>query len=180
MPSVFQLAEKLDRTGLRRPIAAVASTMMKLRADERRFEVDELGRWVNRLPEATFVSPDIHTAHYAQVEAMVLDYWCAFYRPSEGDMVVDVGAGIGEDAVVFGKLTGSAGRVIAIEAHPGTFAALRATVGRSGLTNVTPVQRAISEEDGVLRIGDSAAHLGNSVISGNADGVEVRALDHVA
>ena len=157
MHSLFKLAEDLDRKGLRRPIAAAASAVMKLRGDERRFEVDALGRWVNRLPEATFVSPDMHTAHYAQVEAMVFDYWCEFYRPKAGDVVVDVGAGIGEDSVVFGKLVGSGGRTVAIEAHPATFSALEATVGRSGLTNVVPVQRAIADKDGLLRIGDSDA-----------------------
>lgn len=175
MPSLFQIAERLDRRGLRRPIAAAASTVMKLRGDDRRFGVDRHGRWVNAQPDATFVSPDVHTARYPQVEAVVLDYWCQFYRPQAGDIIVDVGAGIGEDAVVFGKLVGPSGRVIAVEAHPGTFAALQATVRATGLDNVLPLQRAIADRSGTLRIGNSEDHLGNSVISGNAEGVSVQA-----
>lgn len=182
MPSLFQLARRLDGQRSRRAIAAAASLAMRLRGDPRRFAVDGAGRWINRQPEATIVSPDLHTALYGQLEATVLDYWCPFYSPQPGDTIVDVGAGVGEDAVVLGRLVGPEGRVVAIEAHPGTFAALQATVAGSGLSNVLPLQRAIAERAGTLRIGDGDAHLANSIVAGNATGVEVQAqsLDELA
>ena len=46
------------------------------------------------------------------------DYWLQHYRPQEGDVIVDVGAGRGEDTVTFSRAVGQTGRVIAIEAHP--------------------------------------------------------------
>ena len=102
-------------------LAQAANGLLALRGDRRRFGVNLSGHWLNIQPEATFVSPDVYTPYYAQVKAAVLDTWYAFDQPMEGNTIIDVGAGIGEDAVVFSKLVGLSGRVVAIEAHPGTF-----------------------------------------------------------
>lgn len=151
---------------------------MRLRGDARRFGVDGAGHWLNIQPEATFVSPDIYTPYYAQVEAAVMDYWCAYDRPKAGDTIVDVGAGIGEDAVVFSRLVGPSGRVIAIEAHPGTFACLQGTIARSGLANVVAVQCAIADREGMLTMSDDSAHLANSMLkSGSGVDVPAKTLD---
>lgn len=147
---------------------------MRLRGDPRRFWVDRDGHWLNIQPEATFVSPDIYTRFYAQVEASVIDYWCAYERPQLGDTIIDVGAGIGDDVVVFSKLVGPTGRVIAIEAHPNTFACLQGTIERSGLTNVVAVQCAIADRDGTLTMSDDSEHLANSVLKVKG-GIEVPA-----
>ena len=147
---------------------------MKWRGDNRRFGVDRDGHWLNIQPEATFVSPDIYTPFYAQVEGSVIDYWCTFDRPQSGDTIIDVGAGIGEDALVFSKLVGPSGRVIAIEAHPNTFACLKGTIERSGLTNVVAVQCAIADREGTLTMSDDSEHLANSMLK-TGGGVEVPA-----
>lgn len=155
-------------------LAAAGSAVMRLRGDARRFGVDSDGHWLNIQPEATFVSPDVYTPYFAQVEASVIDYWCAFDRPQPGDTIIDVGAGIGEDAVVFSKLIGPTGRVIAIEAHPNTFACLQGTIERSGLTNVVAVQCAIADREGTLTMSDDSEHLANSMLK-TGGGVEVPA-----
>lgn len=147
---------------------------MRLRGDARRFGVDDAGHWLNIQPEATFVGPDVHTSHVAQLTDIVMNYWCPFDRPKPGDTIIDVGAGIGEDAVVFSKLVGPTGRVIAIEAHPGTFACLQGTIARSGLSNVVAVQCAIADREGVLTMSDDSAHLANSMLK-SGDGVDVPA-----
>lgn len=182
MPSLFEIASGLDRRGFRGLAARAGSAMMRLRGDSRRFETDSHGRWLNRQPEATFVGPDLHTATYGQVEQTVLDSWCVFYTPGPGDVVVDVGAGIGEDIVIFSRQVGEKGRVIAIEAHPEIFAMLESTVRESGLRNVVAIQRAISDREGSLTIGNSSQHLANSVVAGNTEGLPVRAqsLDSLA
>lgn len=169
--SVFQLLQAIVP---RRLLAQAASGLLALRGDRRRFGVDRSGHWLNIQPEATFVSPDVYTAYYAQVEAAVLDAWCAFDRPMDGNTIIDVGAGIGEDAVVFSKLVGPSGRVVAIEAHPGTFACLKETIARSGLSNVVTVQCAIADREGVLTMSDDSEHLANSVLKGGC-GVDVPA-----
>ena len=133
MSTFLKLAETADRFGLRRWVARAAS----LAYADQRFEVDAAGHWVNRQAGAAFVSPTIHTANYAHIEQSVLDNWTWEYRPTRGDTVIDVGAGIGEETVVFSRLVGAAGKVIAIEAHPETFKCLTATIEQSALANVT-------------------------------------------
>lgn len=157
----------LYRYGPKRLLAPAANLLLRRRAqDRRRFAVDEHGNWVNRQPEATFVSPDVHTATFAQIREAILDNWSKFYLPRAGDIVIDVGAGIGEDAIIFSDLVGTSGRVIAIEAHPRTFACLEATIRASGRANIEPMGVAIASEDGALSIEDGA-HLSNSVMTGH-------------
>ena len=179
MPSAYRIALVLQRLMPRAWLAVAANQLMAAKGDRRRFAVDEAGNWINIQPEGSFVGPDLHTAHFRQVQSAVASYWFDEYTPREGDIVIDVGAGIGEDAVVLSHLVGRSGRVHAIEAHPGTFACLASTVKRSGLSNVDIHQLAITEQDGTVSISDDAHHLANSIV-GRGSGVEVeaRSLDH--
>ena len=181
MSTFLKLAETADRFGLRRWVARAAS----LAYADQRFEVDAAGHWVNRQAGAAFVSPTIHTANYAHIEQSVLDNWTWEYRPTRGDTVIDVGAGIGEETVVFSRLVGAAGKVIAIEAHPETFKCLKATIEQSALANVTVVHCAIADRDGKLSIGAGPSHLGashlmNTVMAGGETKVPARSLDSLA
>jgi FkbM family methyltransferase len=182
MSAVLKVAGAADRIGLRRWVARAAS----MAYSQQDFEVDRDGHWVNRQPRATFVSPEIHTASYDHVERTVLDAWGWDYLPRPGDTVVDVGAGIGEEAVVFSTLVGRRGRVISIEAHPETFACLEATIVRSDLRNVTAVNCAIADRNGELSISAGPSHLGpshlmNTVLNtGSGTKVPARTMDSLA
>lgn len=171
MSAFFKIASIADRMGLRRLVAGAAS----LAYAGQHFEVDASDRWVNSQREATFVSPTLHTAKYSEVEQAVLDNWAWDYMPREGDTVIDVGAGVGEEAVVFSRLVGPTGRVISIEAHPATFACLQATIERSRLTNVTPLHCAVADTDGEMSISSGDNHLMNTVVGGSG-GDRVRAM----
>lgn len=174
----MKIVKSLKATTPRPLLAAAGNVVMKLRGDPRRFGVDHDGHWINIQPDATFVSPDIYTPYFRQIREGVLDYWCQFYRPHLGDTIIDVGAGIGEDAVVFSRLVGPKGKVISIEAHPDTFACLQATIDLSRLGNVVAVQCAIADADGTLTMSDESEHLANSVLK-NGAGIVVpaRSLD---
>jgi len=175
MSLVFSVGDRLDRVGLRRLVARLATQAYRRRSrGKQKFSVDREGRWVNCQPEASVVSPTIHTTSYAGFHDWVLDNWCWGYLPKEGDVVVDVGAGIGEEAIVFSHLVGPTGGVISIEAHPATFACLKETVRRSGLTNVTPLCIALSSTEGVAQIADVGSHLTSSIVIGSG-GTEVPA-----
>lgn len=182
MSALFGIAAVADRMGLR-PWLARAATIAYPRL---RFEVDASGHWVNHQPEVTFVSPSLHTASYAEVERAVLDNWAWDYMPRAGDTVIDVGAGIGEEAIVFSRLVGVGGRIIAIEAHPQTFACLEKTIEQSGVHNVTAVNCAIADRDGELSISPGPSHLGpshlmNTVLGGTGGSkVIARTLDSIA
>lgn len=179
MPSAYKIALAVQKHVPRPWLASAANGLMSLKGDRRRFAVDRSGNWINAQPEGTFVGPDLHTAHFGQVQAAIASYWFHEYTPRTGDIVIDVGAGIGEDAVVISHLVGATGRVHAIEAHPATFECLRSTVALSKLANVTIHQIAITEENGTVSISDDAHHLANSIVGQNGGlEVEAQSLDH--
>jgi FkbM family methyltransferase len=98
-------------------------------------------------------------------------------------VIVDVGAGRGEDTLTFSRAVGRTGRVIAVEAHPLTFAILKNLCVLNGLTNVTAVQLALMDKPGSVQIVDSeSSWMENTIEYGNGSrGQEVRAatLDDV-
>ncbi|MGA2137406.1 MAG: hypothetical protein ABSH14_00945 [Verrucomicrobiia bacterium] len=65
-------------------------------------------------------------------------WWFYRYQPAAGDVIIDVGAGIGDDALIFSKAVGKQGRILAIEAHPVTFKLLEKTCYYNRLENTVP------------------------------------------
>lgn len=169
-------AAALDRIGLRRFVAKAANVAYT----RQHFSVDACGRWVNHQPECSIVSSTIHTAKFEDFREVVLDNWAQHYLPQSGDTVIDLGAGVGEEAVVFSTLVGQSGKIISIEAHPETYACLSETVRRSGLTNVIPIHCAVSDANGMIKIGDGFGHLANSILSGGVLEIPQRTLGAVA
>lgn len=98
----------------------------------------------------------------------VADYWYQIYTPREGDVIVDVGAGIGVDTGVFSRSVGADGKVFAIEAHPGTFALLREAIVLNGWRNVTPIHCAIMEGPGTVHIAGPPADEGSTIQRSNS------------
>lgn len=170
MSVIAALARWADAIGARAVIARFASAIYRRRNPGQRFWVDDAGRWMNELPHATIVSPVAHTLGDDALTANAMDNWCYGTIPQAGDTVIDVGAGIGEETIVFSRMVGPSGRVIAVEAHPETYRCLEETVRRSGLTNVTTVPVAAGAEEGVGEIGAGANYLANSIVSGSATG----------
>jgi FkbM family methyltransferase len=91
------------------------------------------------------------------------------YLPKAGDVVFDIGAGVGEETIIFSKLVGDTGKVFSIEAHPRTFKALAYLVEVNGLSNVFPVNVAFSNEKGAVEIDDSENSLANSILPSTKD-----------
>jgi FkbM family methyltransferase len=80
------------------------------------------------------------------------DYWFYLYKPGAGHVIVDIGAGRGEDVFAFSRAVGPAGRVWAIEPHPISFAALGKLCELNRLSNVTLLNYACMERAGELQI----------------------------
>lgn len=104
------------------------------------------------------------------------------YTPRRGDVVFDVGAGIGAEALLLSRLVGRSGRVVSIEAHPGTHVRLAALCRANRLLNVTPLQVAVSDVEGDVVLSDIPNHLQNKLIEPGEEGVvvEARRLDSIA
>lgn len=83
-------------------------------------------------------------------------------RLREGDVVLDIGANIGYYTVLFARRVGPSGHVFAFEPEPNNFALLTKNVQMNGYTNVTLVNKAVSNTNGRLRLfisqGNNADH----------------------
>jgi FkbM family methyltransferase len=101
-------------------------------------------------------------------EELARDLFFQQYTPCPGDTVLDVGAGAGEEVELFSKLVGPSGRVYAVEAHPGTFAALETRCRDAGLVNVVPVHAAVSDHAGTVSFSDDESYLENRITAGPA------------
>jgi FkbM family methyltransferase len=104
------------------------------------------------------------------------------YTPEQGDVVFDVGAGVGSETLLFAQLVGTSGRVVSIEAHPRTYRRVVDLCNANRLRNVTPLQVAAAECDGTATISDLSNHVRNTTLTGAEEGVEVpaRRLETVA
>lgn len=79
-----------------------------------------------------------------------------FYFPKPGDVVVDIGAGLGEESLLYAQEVGTEGRVLAIEANPTTYAGLEYAAKKNGLLQLTPVNKALYFKNMEIFIEDNA------------------------
>ncbi len=96
-----------------------------------------------------------------------------------GGVFVDVGANVGTYAMPLARHVGPAGKVIAIEPHPVTFARLAFNRTASGLNQAALIAAAASDSDGELLIETDGDNLGASHIvtsAATANAVKVPAL----
>jgi FkbM family methyltransferase len=94
------------------------------------------------------------------------DNWYRLYRPKPGDVIVDIGAGRGEDTCAFSRAVGNSGSVIAIEAHPVSFAVLKKFCRWNKLSNVTVLNLACADKAATLQIESSANWMSSFVREG--------------
>ncbi len=98
----------------------------------------------------------------------VEDYWFHVYKPAIGDVIVDIGAGRGEDVFVFSRAVGATGQVWAVEPHPVSFLALRKLCEWNDLSNVRVLNYASTEQPGSLQMETMPVWESNFVRAGEA------------
>src|SRR5688500_4294616 len=95
---IRRAARRLERARPRPLFGALATLAYSLASRRLRlFFVDRRGFWVSRQGRSFIVSPTIHTLEHKALEENDLDHWAYGYRPQPGDVILDVGAGIGEE-----------------------------------------------------------------------------------
>jgi len=123
------------------------------------WNADQLAQWKPQLDDVL----DMHR-----------DWWFFQHQVNPGDIIVDIGAGVGEDALLFSKQVGPQGRVVSVEAHPVTFRLLEKTCRLNHLAhNTTCVHGALMDKAGTVSIESRAD--GKSTI-GTASGIDVPAF----
>lgn len=161
-----KLIHLLDRPGGRLLLGSLATHEIQ-RDKNRDMEIRYInGLWTRRVGQDFFPDGPRFQYEYSdfgswrnqirQYESDTREYWFRHYHPLEGDIIVDVGAGRGEDTLSFSKAVGPVGRVIAIEAHPLSFAILQSFCRLNHLHNVTALNVALMDQPGMVRMAESA------------------------
>jgi FkbM family methyltransferase len=102
------------------------------------------------------------------------------YEPKDGDVVIDVGAGAGEETLTFSHIVGEWGKVICIEAHPRTYRCLEKLVRYNRLENVISIHAAAIEPGrSVASIGDDDEYLANRLDEAAGVTVPATTIDEV-
>jgi FkbM family methyltransferase len=164
------LRQAIDRPVLRWPAAVVLSSVRSVKTrDPHLVTPTGSGLWVHRYRDGALVYPSVDGDSPSYHEAATLAGFCYRYRPRPGDVVMDIGAGIGEQVLTFSRLVGPTGKVVAVEAHPTTYEGLRRTVEINGLDNVTTVHAAIADQAGMTTMdgGGSRGYLGAAAHGGD-------------
>jgi FkbM family methyltransferase len=120
------------------------------------------GVWIRRMGPHYFPEPKLfQTAEPKWLRAPdtaaaflrdAQDYWFHVYKPRHGDVIVDIGAGRGEDVFAFAKAVGPTGHVFGIEPHPVSFQVLTKFCALNRLSNVTTLNYACTDQPAHLQI----------------------------
>lgn len=125
----------------------VRSPICTLRVHGFRFSVDLRDSVVAR-----------HLYCFGTYEAAETELVGRLVRP--GMTVVDLGANVGYYTLLFGKLVGARGRVLAFEPEPDNFMRLEQNIAAGGLSNIQARRSAVAEEAGETHLCLSPANFG--------------------
>lgn len=166
----------LDRKGLRLILGPAASLLARRQKNGVQHIFFEDGVWIHEATTGYFAyrHPFVHLDLNRMDEAARANFFWK-YQPRPGDVVVDAGAGVGEETLSFSRAVGPTGKVVCVEAHPRTYRCLEKLKQYNNLTNVICIHRAVADvSNSIMRIADSDTYLANHVDS--SQGTPVRTI----
>jgi FkbM family methyltransferase len=132
------------------------------------------GVWLHHYRDVIIPGPRVGGSTPKEIFDDIDDRFRYDYDPAEGDVIVDIGAGFGDEALPLSRIVGPRGRILSFEAHPRAFAGLQLMCQMNDLRNVETFNVALVDREQTLRISDDdPIAKGNSVI-GRQDGIDVR------
>lgn len=171
----WALVRRLDKPGRRALLVVPASAWVSVANRAPCLVRWQDGAWIHHYRGAKIPHASLGRAAPPRIlTAEARDIFLHGYTPRRGDTVFDVGAGIGAETLLFSRLVGPSGRVVSLEAHPGTYERLARLCAVNRLANVTAVQAAASNAEGEALISDFDHHLQNTIVGAEA-GISVRA-----
>ena len=163
MPFLDKMKALLDRRGFRFALIPLVSHLARSRDKGVNKVFYDGGVWIHATNAGYFAyhQPFVRL-DMAQMDKLARAHFFWGYHPRPGDVVMDVGAGVGEEALTFSRAVGERGKVICIEAHPRTYRCLEKLAHYNRLENVIPIHKAVTETScGTAMIEDSDAYLRN-------------------
>ena len=163
MPFLDKVKRRLDRKYLRFILTPLVSQLARWHgAGVSKISYD-CGIWIHQTSRGYFAyhQPFVRLDMSKFDELAKVNFFWG-YQPTPGDVVMDVGAGVGEEALTFSRAVGERGKVICIEAHPRTYRCLEKLVHYNRLKNVIAIQCAVTEPARrIVTIGDGEEYLRN-------------------
>jgi FkbM family methyltransferase len=145
----------LNRDPLRPLLGLAASALASVEGDRGWDTYDASSRsWKKRTRGGTALMTYPRGMSVERCAEFTDDVFLPHYKISVGDIVVDIGAGIGTEALPFSKMVGESGKVVAVEAHPATFATLERLCRLNGVRNVELIHAAVMDSDQSVMISD--------------------------
>lgn len=170
----YRLAKAiLNRPGGRAILGHLLTAKARLSGNQMRVFYD--GCWIHQSGQDSFAEWEPATgrnpSHWLRVERK---YWFPFYTPKPGDTIIEIGAGVGIETILFSRAIGAKGRIVSVEAHPRTYACLLKTCEHNSLRNVIPLNVALVEKESTVHLEDSTQHIGNAVTPDGTGSISVR------
>ncbi|MGI0080700.1 MAG: FkbM family methyltransferase, partial [Nitrososphaerales archaeon] len=104
------------------------------------------GDWIHETSDGYFAyHKPISGLDMVRIDELAKLHFFWGYQPKSGDVVMDVGAGVGEEALTFSREVGLIGKVVCVEAHPATYRRLEKLVKYNHLENIIAIHRAVTE-----------------------------------
>ena len=103
--------------------------------------------WMHKWFGGLFVS-NVPSLDPTKMNSENLKLFISMYKPRIGDVIVELGAGNGTETYGLSKMVGNKGKVYAIEPDPESFRRLVKLISIGQLTNVEPLNVAISDQVG--------------------------------
>jgi len=169
----YQILQQTPRT-LRKRLKVIDDLIgfmsKKLPFDKKRVNVDGI----------TYVTVDGQSIRLIQKE---WESWMQNYiKPEKGSVFIDVGANVGKYSLMFSKMIGNTGKIIAIEPVPNTFEALTEAIKLNKFDNIVPLNIACWNKNTKLNM-FQAEMSGESTIKEDYGlgyfAVEARTLDSI-
>ncbi len=181
MPLTDKMKALLDRKGLRFALAPVVSRLARSQEKGVNRVFYDSGVWIHDTTAGYFAyhQPFVRL-DMAELDKVAESNFFWGYRPQPGDVVLDIGAGVGEEALTFSRAVGEHGKVVCVEAHPLTYRCLEKLVAYNHLHNVIPIHMAVTERCcGTAMIENSDAYLANRVNSSRGIPVAATTIDEI-
>lgn len=163
MPFADRVKTMLNRRGFQPLSVPLMSGLARLQGHGvRRIFLDD-GIWMHQTSRGYFAYHQPYLRlDLLRMEEFARRHFLWGYRPKAGDVIMDVGAGVGEETLTFSRAVGEDGRVICIEAHPRTYLCLEKLVQYNRLANVIPIHAAATEPGrSVVTIENDSEYLAN-------------------
>lgn len=175
-----RVRQLLDRKGFR----SFLTPLLKHRARAYGTDLKDLfydGAWIHETSRGFFVySEPIVRLDMVEIDRLAKLHFLWGYRPGKGHVVMDIGAGVGEEALLFSREVGAGGKVICVEAHPRTYCCLEKLVEYNRLENVITIPQAATDPScTVAMIEDSDDYLSNRVVGSTGIPVTATTVDAI-